>query len=53
MKEPIAWIVEPKGDGKPYLTLSLEVAQRRKSKGDFVTEYHSQKPQDQNEGEEL
>jgi len=47
MNEPkiIAWIVEPKGDGKPYLTLNPEVAAKREKKGDFVTPYASKNPE--------
>ena len=41
----IAWIIEPtKTDGPPYLTLNPEVAEKRRSKGDIVTEYTSKKP---------
>jgi hypothetical protein len=49
MKQPIAWIIEPmKTDSPPYLTLNPEVAEKRRSKGDIVTEYVSQKPTTQN-----
>jgi hypothetical protein len=51
----IAWIIEPMAaDKPPYLTLNPEVADKRRSKGDFVTEYVSKKtPTTQTEDDEL
>jgi hypothetical protein len=53
MKKPIAWIIEPAKGGDPYLTLKEDVANKRREKGDYVTEYVSQKPETQDEEEEL
>lgn len=41
MSKAIAWIVEPKNGGNPYLTLKEDVADKRQKAGDFVTPYVS------------
>jgi hypothetical protein len=40
---PIAWIVEPKKSGAPYLTLKGDVAMKRYKAGDHVAPYHTQR----------
>lgn len=50
----IAWIIEPlAADKPPYLTLNKEVADKRRNKGDIVTEYVSKKPVQTEEDDEL
>jgi hypothetical protein len=50
----IAWIIEPlAADKPPYLTLNPEVADKRRNKGDIVTEYVSKKPDQNEEDDEL
>lgn len=44
-RPPIGWLVEPKGDGQPYLTLKLEVAEKRLKAKDYVSPMYSQKPE--------
>jgi len=42
--EPCAWIIEPKGDGLPYMTCKADVAEKRAKRGDYVTPYISKRP---------
>ena len=52
--KPVAWIIEPAAGGNPYLTFKPDVAEKRASKGDHVTEYHSKNPnQNNNEDDDL
>lgn len=44
-RPPLGWLVEPKGDGAVYLTLKLEVAEKRHKAKDYVTPMYSQKPE--------